>query len=155
MLKHVTLACLVAAGLAAPTAAIAQERKTIPKDSVEVLARGCLKGRVFTGTGQPEGEGGQQGPDVTGRSFRVAGPREVMSIVKQNDGHLVEVVGIVRKAALDDQGIGFRMGRGTRVVIGGAAGTDPTRMNSPATAPSVPTMDVTAIRHIDDRCPIG
>ena len=149
MLKHVTLACLVVS-----TAVLAQEPKTIPKDSVEVVSRGCLKGRVFTGTGQPEGEGGQQGPDITGRSFRVSAPREVMAIVKQNDGHLVEVVGIVRKAALDDQGVGFRMGRGTRVVIG-APGHDPTRMNSPATAPSVPNMDVTAIRYIDDRCPIG
>ena len=149
MLKHVTLICLVAsAGL------LAQEAKPIPKDSVEVVARGCLKGRVFTGSGQPEGEGGQQGPDVTGRSFRVAGPRDVMATVKQNDGHLVEVVGIVRKAALDDQGVGFRMGRGTRVVIG-APGTDPTRMNTPATAPSVPTMDLTVIRYVDDRCPIG
>jgi hypothetical protein len=150
MLKHVALVCLVAS-----TAVLAQEPRRIPKDSVEVVARGCLKGRVFTGTGQPEGEGGRQGPDVTGRSFRVAGPREVMTLVKHNDGHLVEVVGVVRKAALDDQGVGFRMGRGTRVVIGGAAGTDPTRMNSPATAPSVPTMDVTAIRYLDDRCPIG
>jgi hypothetical protein len=155
MLKHVTLACLVVAAVTPAAAVLAQERKSVPKDSVEVVARGCLKGRVFTGTGQPESEGGQQGPDVTGRSFRVAGPREVMTIVKQNDGHLVEVVGIVRKAALDDQGVGFRMGRGTRVVIGGAAGTDPTRMNSPATAPSVPTMDLTAIRYLDDRCPIG
>jgi hypothetical protein len=150
MLKHLALACLVAS-----TAVLAQEPKAVPKDSVEVVARGCLKGRVFTGTGQPEGEGGQQGPDVTGRSFRVSGPREVMNIVKQNDGHLVEVVGIVRKAALDDQGVGFRVGRGTRVVIGGAAGTDPTRMNSPATAPSVPNMDLTAVRYLADRCPIG
>ena len=150
MLKHLTLACLVAS-----TGVLAQESKPIPKDSVEVVARGCLKGRVFTGTGQPEGEGGQQGPDVTGRSFRVAGPRDIMTIVKRNNGHLVEVVGLVRKAALDDQGVGFRVGRGTRVVIGGAAGTDPTRMNSPATAPSVPTLDLTAIRYLDDRCPIG
>jgi hypothetical protein len=150
MLKHLTLACLVAT-----TGLLAQESKPIPKDSVEVVARGCLKGRVFTGTGQPEGEGGQQGPDIAGRSFRVAGPREVMNTVKQNDGHLVDVVGIVRKAALDSQGVGFRMGRGTRVVIGGAAGSDPTRMNSPATAPSVPTMDLTVVRYVDDRCPIG
>jgi hypothetical protein len=150
MLKHLTLACLVASA-----GVLAQESKPIPKDSVEVVARGCLKGRVFTGTGQREGEAGQQGPDVSGRSFRVSGPREVMSSVKQHDGHLVDVVGIVRKAALDDQGVGFRMGRGTRVVIGGAVGSDPTRMNSPATAPSVPTMDLTVVRYVDDRCPIG
>ena len=76
-----------------------------------------------------------RGPDVTGRHFRVSGPREVMNVVKQNDGHLVEIVGIVRKAALDDQGVGLKVG-GARVVV--SPGADPTRMNVPASAPSVP-----------------
>jgi hypothetical protein len=146
MLKHITLACLLASA-----AVLAQETKSIPKDSVEVTARGCLKGRVFTGTGQPEGEGVVRGPDVTGRHFRVSGKREVMNAVKQNDGHLVEVVGIVRRAALDNQGVGLKVG-GARVVI--APGGDPTRMNAPAAAPSVPTMDLTSVRYLSDRCPI-
>ena len=112
MLKHVTLACLLASA-----AVLAQESKPIPKDSVEVTARGCFKGRVFTGTGQPEGEGVVRGPDITGHHFRVSAPRDVMNVVKQNDGHLVEIVGIVRKAALDNQGMGLKVG-GARVVIG-------------------------------------
>ena len=49
MLKYVSLACLLASA-----AVLAQDTKPIPKDSVEVTSRGCLKGRVFTGTGQPE-----------------------------------------------------------------------------------------------------
>ena len=146
MLKHVALACFFASA-----AVLAQETKSIPKDSVEVTARGCLKGRVFTGTGQPENEGVVRGPDVTGRHFRVSGPREVMNVVKQNDGHLVEIVGIVRKAALDDQGVGLKVG-GARVVV--APGGDPTRMNSHASTPSVPTMDLTVVRYLSDRCPI-
>jgi hypothetical protein len=147
MLKPVTFACLLASA-----AVLAQEPKPVPKDSVEVTARGCLKGRVFTGTGQPENEGVVRGPDVTGRHFRVSGPRDVMNVVKQNDGHLVEVVGIVRKAALDDQGIGMKVG-GARVVIG-APGQDPTRMNAPTSAPSVPAMDLVVVRYLADRCPI-
>ncbi len=146
MLKYVALACLLLSA-----AVLAQDTKPIPKDSVEVTARGCLKGRVFTGTGQPEGEGVVRGPDVTGRHFRVSGPRDVMNVVKQNDGHLVEIVGIVRKAALDDQGVGFKVG-GARVVV--SPGADPTRMNAPASAPSVPTMDLTVVRYLSDRCPI-
>ena len=146
MLKYVSLACLLASA-----AVLAQDTKPIPKDSVEVTSRGCLKGRVFTGTGQPEGEGVVRGPDVTGRHFRVYGPRDVMDVVKQNDGHLVEIVGIVRKAALDDQGVGLKVG-GARVVV--SPGGDPTRMNAPATAPSVPTMDLTVVRYLSDRCPI-
>jgi hypothetical protein len=143
-----TLALLLPA-IAAGT----QETKSVPKDSVEVHARGCLKGRVFTATPRPDDEGAGSGPDVTGRHFRVTGPREVMDVVKKHNGHLVEVVGIVRKASLDDQGLGMRVGERTRVVIG-APGTDPTRMNTRTMAPSVAAMDLTAVRFLSDNCPI-
>jgi hypothetical protein len=106
---------------------------------------------VFTGTGQPEDEGVVRGPDVTGRHFRVSGPKDVMNIVKQNSGHLVQVVGIVRRAALDDQGVGMKIG-GARVMV--SPGGDPTRTNSAATAPSVPTMDLTTVQYLSDKCPI-
>ncbi len=130
-----------------------QESKPVPKDSVEIDARGCLKGRVFTAIGPPEDERTTRGPDVTGRHFRVAGPREVTDLVKTHNGHLVQVVGIVRKSALDDQGIGMKVGRGARVVIG-APGSDPTRMDARTTAPNMPVMDLTALRFLSDRCPI-
>ena len=128
------------------------ETKSVPKDSVEVFARGCLKGRVFTATSAPEDEGVRRGPDVVGLHFRVSGPREVMDLVKKQNGHRVEVVGIVRKAALDDPGIGMKVG-GARVVIG-APGGDPTRMNPRTTLPSVAVMDLTAIRSLSDRCSV-
>ena len=135
------------------TPAFAQETRKVPSDSVEVEARGCLKGRVFTGTGQPDEERTSKSPDVTGKSFRVTGDKDVIDLVKKYNGQYVEILGIVRKAALDDQGIGMRVGRGGRVVIG-APGMDPTRMNSPATAPSVAAMDVIAVRLLADRCPL-
>lgn len=141
-----------AVATAGRASASAQERKTVPSDSVEIEARGCIKGRVFTGTGQPEEERTSKSPDVTGKSFRMTGEKDVMDLVKKYNGQYVEVLGIVRKAALDDQGIGMRVGRG-RVVIG-APGVDPTRMNSPASAPSVPAMDVIAVRVLTDRCPL-
>lgn len=136
---------------AAPAAA--QETRRVPSDSIELAARGCLKGRVFTATTPPEDERTRKGPDITGRHFRVTGEREVMNLVKKYDGQLVEVVGIVRKAALDDQGIGMRVGKGARVVIGQPGG-DPTRMNAPATPPGVAAMDVIAVRMLADRCPL-
>jgi hypothetical protein len=132
--------------------ASAQETRKVPSDSVEIEARGCIKGRVFTGTGQPDEERTSKSPDVTGKSFRVTGPKEVMDLVKKYNGQYVEILGIVRKAALDDQGIGMRVG-GARVVIG-APGGDPTRMNAPAAAPSVAAMDVVAVRLLSDRCPL-
>lgn len=135
-----------------PPALGAQEKRTVPKDSVEVTAPGCLKGRVFTGTGLPEGER-SEAVDVTGRSFRVTGPREVMDQIKRYNGQYVEILGIVRRAALDDQGLGIRIGRGARVVIG-APGGDPTRMDPHASAPSVAAMDVIGVRLLADRCPL-
>lgn len=135
------------------TTAAAQETRKVPSDSVEVEARGCIKGRVFTGTGQPEEERTSKGPDVTGKSFRITGEKEVMDLVKKYNGQFVEVLGIVRKAALDDQGVGMRVGNRGRVVIG-APGQDPTRMNTPSAAPSVAAMDVIAVRLLTDRCPL-
>lgn len=130
-----------------------QESRPVPKDSVEVESRGCLKGRVFTATAPLDEEHTKKGPEITGRSFRITGERAVMDLVKKYNGQFVEVVGIVRKAALDDQGIGMKIGRGARVVIGAPSG-DPTRMNSPSAAPSVAAMDMVAIRLLSDRCPL-
>lgn len=136
--------------------ALAQDQepkpKAVPKDSVEVLTRGCLKGRVFTATPRPADEGAVRGPDVTGRRFRVAGPKDVMKIVKEHDGHLVEVDGIIRKAALGDEGLGMKVGH-SRVVIG-APGSDPGRMTPPTPGSEVPTMDLNSVRYLDDVCPI-
>lgn len=147
------IALFVSLLLSAAVVANGQEVKKVPSDSVEVDARGCLKGRVFTATGLPDDENTRRGADITGRNFRVSGERDVMDLIKRYNNQYVEVVGIVRKAALDDQGIGMRVGKGARVVIG-APGTDPTRMNTMSSAPSVATMDVTAVRMLADRCPI-
>lgn len=134
--------------LVAVVAVQAQEPKPIPNDSVEVEARGCLKGRVFTATAVDD-NGAPDGPDIVGRRFRVSGSRDVMDLVKKHNGHRVTVVGIVRKSALADAGTGIKVGS-ARIVIG-AQGSNPARPNQPTTAP-VPSMDVTAVRHLADRC---
>jgi hypothetical protein len=128
------------------------ESKAIPKDSVEVEARGCVKGRVFTAISTEMDEGARRGPDITGRQFRLTGKRDVMDSVKKYHGDRVEIVGVVRKSALSDEGVGMKIG-GTRVVIG-AQGGDPNRMNQRMAAPGVAVMDVIAIRSLAERCPI-
>lgn len=143
---------LVVMLLSLPVPSPAQEKRTVPKDSVEVTAPGCIKGRVFTGTGVREGERAES-VDISGRSFRLTGPREVMDQIKRYNGQYVEILGIVRRASLDDQGLGMRIGRGARVVIG-APGGDPTRMDPHSTAPSVAAMDVIGVRLLADRCPV-
>jgi hypothetical protein len=137
--------------LAAAPAQTSEEKK-IPKDSVEIVAMGCLKGRVFTGIPSQETDT-VRGPDVTGRTFRLNGNREVIDVVKKHDRHVVEVVGLVTKAAFADGGPGKRIGN-TRVVIGG-----PLPRAEPGGAPrppmpSVPVMDVSSVRFVSDVCPI-
>ena len=128
-------------------AAFTQETKpVVPADSVEVRTQGCLRGRVLTATPRPEGEGVMLGPDVTGRRFRVSGPREVMSQVSTFDRNLVEATGIIKKSAL----IGSP---GGRVTMSGS-GSNPNRMGTGTPTGTLPTMDVTAVRYLSDVCPI-
>jgi hypothetical protein len=146
-----TIVMMVAAWLA--VAPLDQEKeKKIPNDSVEVSSRGCIKGRVFAATDRtPEDEGTRLGPDISGKSFRLAGPREAMDQVKKYDGQWVEMLGIVKKADLPGYQLGGKVGN-TRVVIGGPR-TDPTRTSTPQ-VPSVPVMDVTAVRPLSESCPL-
>jgi hypothetical protein len=145
-----TLSLLLALTMSA-AGAQSPEAKRIPNDSVEVEARGCVKGRIFTATSEPEDEGVRRGPDVIGRQFRMSGKREVMDTVKATNGHRVLVVGLVKKSDLSDEGVGMKVG-GTRVVIG-AQGADPNnRMSSRVSAPTMAVMDVTSIRDLSDRC---
>ena len=127
-----------------------QEPRRIPDDSVEIETRGCLKGRVFTATSGPEDEGVTRGPDVLGRNFRVAGKKDVMDLVKKYDRQWVQIVGVVRKVDLADR-VGMRVGGG-RVGIG--PGPDPTRGNPRAVTGGVPTMDVTSVTFLAERCPL-
>jgi hypothetical protein len=131
-----------------------KEPKKIPKDSVEVAATGCLKGKAFAAMA-PREEGVAHGPDVRGRTFRLNGPKDVMKDVKANDGHLVEVVGLVRKMDLQQNGINTHLG-GMRVGIGSPSGTAPLGGSSPTSAPDpasgVVIMDISSLRPVAESC---
>lgn len=116
-----------------------QERPRVPDDSVEIVVIGCLKGRLLKASDVSYVDT-QSGPDVRSRSFRVAGKREVMTEVKRENGHLVEVTGLVKRSALDDRGIKV----GSRVEIHG--GPPVSRSGIPSVADAVAVMDVSSIR---------
>jgi hypothetical protein len=136
--------------------ALAQEGqdKPVPKDSERLVVTGCLKGRVLTVARNPT-EGGEvlSGRDVVGRSFRLAGPKDLMRQVKEHDGDFVEVTGLVKKNDLEAPS-GMRIGN-TKVTIGLGAGYDPNRRPTgvdPQQAVSI--MDITAFGFITNSCPI-
>jgi hypothetical protein len=111
MLLIVTALSVVAAGSGAAWAHDGerggrQETRKVPSDSVEVEARGCLKGRVFTGTGQAPEERTAKSPDVTGKSFRLTGEREAMELVKKYNGQFVEAFYAACRSTIRASGCG-------------------------------------------------
>jgi hypothetical protein len=123
-----------------------QEKRRIPEDSVELTVIGCLKGRVLK-TIERRQTDVESGPYVGERTFRLAGKKDVMDAVKKYDRRLVEVVGIVRRADLDDKGI----------TAGGItiSGGPPVAGRPPGPGMSVPVMDVEAVRLRDNSCTGG
>jgi hypothetical protein len=122
-----------------------QERPRVPKDSVELVVIGCVTGRALKASDVRLVDV-QSGPDVRSRSFRLAGTREVMDEVKREDGHLVEVIGLVKRSALDDRGLKIS----PRVEIRG--GSPVAKSGIPNPSDNVVVMDVSSIRQRAGSC---
>jgi hypothetical protein len=127
-----------------------QEPKPVPKGSVEILTTGCITGKSFAAMG-PREDGLRRGPDVRGRTFRLNGPKDLMKDVKANDGHLVEIDGLVRQNDLAEP-LGGRFGN-TRVTVG-APSNGGSPVSSPMNGPMTNTviMDITMIRSLANSC---
>ena len=127
----------------------AQERP-VPGDSARVAIPGCAKGRAFIVSASPEHEPTQV--DIApGRRFRLSGPKEILNDIKKYEGRLIEVTGLVRKAALKGPGgIGIA---GGRVRIGGGSPVsstgDPTRSLQ---GYEQPVLDVEGWRQLGENC---
>ena len=141
-LVKLTLACLIAA---APLAA--QERPKVPKDSIQVTVKGCLKGRVLAASDVRQTDV-ESGPVIRSRSFRLAGKKDVMAEVKKYDAQLVEVVGLIRKSALVEPGMRIK---GGRVVIGGGSTASGTR-GIPSPVENVVVLDVWNVQQAGGTC---
>ena len=120
-----------------------QEKPRVPEDSIELTVIGCLTGRALKTIENRQREV-ERGPYVGERTFRLAGKKDVMKEVKKHDRHLVEVVGIVRRADLDDKG----------VKIGGVtvSGASPMSGRIPSPASNVAVMDVESVRLRSNSC---
>jgi hypothetical protein len=147
MVVKLALACLIAA--AAPLAVQEQqeERPKVPNDSYLVTVVGCLKGRVLKAADVRQ-EDTASGPTIRNHSFRVAGKKDMMKLVKENDENRVEATGLIRKSALMEPGVKFK---GGRVVVGGgtmASGTS----NLPNPADNVLVLDALTVQALGGSC---
>ena len=130
MLVRIALATLLAA---APIGLAGQEQEgakpKVPKDSILVTVNGCIKGRVIR-TDDVRQADTTSGFNVRASTFRIAGKKEVMGAVKEQDGQRAEIVGLIKKSSLIEPGVKFK---GGRVVVGGTSpGATPGTIPSPA-----------------------
>jgi len=145
MLVRVTLACILAT---APLAAGQQEegKPKVPKDSVMAVVTGCIKGRVIHGADVRQTDT-TSGVNITGHTFRIAGKKDVMAVVKEKDGERVEMTGLIKKSALIEPGMRFK---GGRIVVGGGASGGTGALPSPAE--NVVVIDALTVTAVGGSC---
>ena len=127
-----------------------QERPKVPKDSIMLVVTGCLKGRVLA-VSDVHQEDTQSGPIVKAKSFRVAGKKDLMKEVKEHDGHLVDVTGIVKKSSLIEPGIKV----GKSVTIGGGPPVAGSGGTAPIPHEYIPVLDAESVRMRASTCGSG
>jgi uncharacterized membrane protein len=117
MLARIVLVCVLAAVPVLAQQAPQEESRKVPKDSIQAVITGCLKGHVIRASDVRQTDT-TSGVSITGHSFRVAGKKDVMALVKENDGRRVELTGLIKKSSLIEPGVKFK---GGRVMVGGGA----------------------------------
>jgi hypothetical protein len=139
-MKTVVTALLVV-GL---TGGFAGQEKEVPKDSMRISIPGCARGAAFTVVESPEHE--SRTIVEPGRRFRLAGPKAVMKEIKEREGKVIEVTGLVRKGQIDQRGVAV----GGRVRIG--PGPDPGSVGKTPYFDQV-VLDVEGWRPLSGECP--
>ena len=138
---------LVLASVVAFAAVPLTAQRTPDKNEVELVVRGCLKGRELSGE---EISGHAELEKEAGVVFRLSAKGDLNTEMRQHNGRLVEITGLVKKTALATPGM--KLGGGRIVIGGGPTATDPTR--NPARNPQnrmIP-MDVSAIQMVAETC---
>jgi hypothetical protein len=141
----VTIAAASMAGLGL----MAQEARPVPKDSSRITIVGCAKGTRFIVGRGPAHEPVRSGLEP-GRRFRLNGKKDLIDEVKKQEGHMVEVTGLVRQADLAGPG-GVTVG-GARISGGPPqAGMPDARRNTGSLDPMI---DVESFRPLAEGCSV-
>lgn len=146
MLVRFVLACALAA---VPLVAQQEQEKPkpVPKDSLRVVIQGCVKGRVLRASDVRKTDTTAEGPNIRAKTFRLEGKKNVMSGVKDVDGDLAEVTGLIKKSALIEPGMTVMGGR-VRIGSGSTGGAS----SLPDPAQDVVVLDVESVRAIGGTC---
>ena len=114
------LTVAVAVGLVAGVGG--QQEKPVPKDSMRISIPGCSRGTAFVVMESPEHE--TRADVKPGRRFRLSGKREVMREIREAEGQMIEITGLVRRGQVDQQGVAI--GGNVRVSPGPTPGSSVT-----------------------------
>ncbi len=148
-------ALLAATIVLLPLVAFAQEtppEKQPPADSARVSIPGCARGRVFI-VGETPGHEPIRSDVAPGRRFRMNGPKALLTDIKNHEGTMIEVTGLVKKSDLHGpKGIPIP---GGRVTIGGGVPQAPMGGGGVTTSPMVnqASIDLESWRQLSDACP--
>jgi hypothetical protein len=145
MVANVALACVIA--ITPLLLSQQEEPPKVPKDSLMVVITGCIKGRVIRAADVRQTDT-TSGPNIRSTTFRLAGKKDVMQVVKEQDGQRAEVTGLIKKSALIEPGIKFK---GGRVVIGGGTSAGSTG-SMPSPADNVLVLDALAVQGLGGSC---
>jgi hypothetical protein len=145
------LARLALAAVLAATPLLAQQgqeegKPKVPKDSILATITGCLKGHVIRAEDVKQADT-TSGVEIRNKSFRVAGKKDVMAAVKEDDGYRVEMTGIIKKSSLIEPGMKFK---GGRVIVGG--GTSGGTGALPSPAENVVVIDALTVARVGGSC---
>lgn len=147
MFVKVALACVLAAAPLTAGPLYQEERPKVPKDSLMVVITGCIKGRVIRAADVRQTDT-TSGVTIRSTTFRLAGKKDLMKLVKEQDGRRAEVTGLIKKSALREPGMRFK---GGRVVIGGGSSAGSTS-SLPSPADNVLVLDALAVQGLGGTC---
>lgn len=100
-------------------ASAAQQEKPVPKDSMRISVPGCTKGVVFTVMPSPEHE--SRSSVAPGRRFRLAGKKEILKEIRDREGTMIEITGLIKRGQEDRSGV--RVGGNVRIAPGPTPGS--------------------------------
>jgi hypothetical protein len=124
-----------------------EERPKVPKDSLLVVVTGCVKGRVIRAADVRQTDT-TSGYNIRSTTFRIAGKKDVMNIVKEQNNQRAEITGLIKKSSLIEPGMKFK---GGRVVIGGGSSAGTTG-SLPSPAENVLVLDAIAVQGLGGSC---
>ncbi|HSL24309.1 MAG TPA: hypothetical protein VK886_22435 [Vicinamibacterales bacterium] len=142
-MRSIAVAVAIVVSSLAPAGA--QDTDKVPKDSVKIVATGCVKNKMLEAF-DVEGE---DLPDIRTQTFRLSAKKDLEAEVKRQNGRQTEVTGFVRKIDLQEPGL--RLGGG-RIVIGPAGSADPSRPGAPQTSRRIILLQVISLRPLEGPC---